>query len=141
MIYADYDYYTNAYLGNAISEEDFPRLSLRASQYIDYITQDRAKDNGDLEAVKMCCCALAEQYQIIESAKSAARKGIAAASADGAEVQSETVGSWSRSYRSGGESAQAAAQSAEAGKAALYGIAGQYLTSTSLLYRGGRCCR
>lgn len=140
MIYADYDYYLNEYYGRSVPEEDYPRLALRSSQYIDYITQGRAEARADLEAVKMCCCALVEQYQSIDLAAQLAQKSLTASSADGAEVQSETVGSWSRSYRSGGDSAQSAAQAEETGKAALLDIARQYLARTGLLYRGGRRC-
>lgn len=141
MIYADYDFYMNAYFGRTVPAEDFPRLALRGSQYIDYITQGRAEANAGMEAVKMCCCALAEQYQRIDTAAQLAQKSLTAGASDGAEVQSETVGSWSRSYRSGGDSARSAAQTEEAGKAALLDIARQYLARTGLLYRGGRCCR
>lgn len=141
MIYADYDYYVNSYFGNSIQESGFPRLALRGSQYIDYITQERAAVRADLEAVKMCCCALAEQYQTIETAQALAQKSLSAGAEDGAEVQSETVGSWSRSYRSGGDSAQSAAQAAEAGRSALLDTARRYLANTGLLYRGGRFCR
>ena len=138
MVYADYDFYTNEYFGRAISEADFPRLALRGSQYIDYITQGRAEAKAGLEAVKMCCCELAEKYQTIETAQELAQKSLAAGS-DGLEVQSETVGSWSRSYRSGGDSAQSAAQVAAESKTALYSIAQRHLARTGLLYRGG-CC-
>lgn len=140
MIYADYDFYRSEYFGQIIEEADFPRLALHASQYIDYITQGRADRSAGLEAVKMCCCALAEQYQTIETAQALAQKNLAAGAADSAEVQSETVGSWSRSYRSGGDSAQSAAQAAEAVRSALLDIARRYLTNTGLLYRGGRRC-
>ena len=36
MAYADYEYYTAAYLGKTIQKADFPRLSLRASYFLDY---------------------------------------------------------------------------------------------------------
>lgn len=137
MAYADYKFYKDKYFGQAISEADFPRLAMRGSQYIDYITQGRAEAKADLEAVKMCCCELAEQYQTIEAAQELARKSLA--SSDGAEVQSETVGSWSRSYRSSGASAQSAAQAAADGKKALYSIAMTYLANTGLLSRAGGC--
>lgn len=39
MAYADYEYYTAAYLGKTIQKADFPRLSLRASYFLDYYTQ------------------------------------------------------------------------------------------------------
>lgn len=138
MVYADYDFYTNEYFGRAISEANFPRLALRGSQYIDYITQGRAEAKAGLEAVKMCCCALAEQYQTIDTAQELAQKSLSSGS-DGLEVQSETVGSWSRSYRSAGDSAQSAAQAAKDGEAKLCAAARQYLTVTGLLYRGGGC--
>lgn len=140
MIYTDYDYYRNEYFGQSIEEADFPRLALHASQYIDYITQGRAERNAALEAVKMCCCALAEQYQTIETAQALAQKSLSAGAGDGAEVQSETVGGWSKSYRSGGDSAQSAAQAAEAGRSILLDTARRYLANTGLLYRGGRRC-
>lgn len=139
MIYADYDFYVNEYFGRTISYDDFPRLALRGSQYIDYITQGRAEAKADVEAVKMCCCELAEQYQTIDAAQELAQKSLAAANEDGLEVQSETVQSWSRSYRSGGDSAQSAARAAAEGKAALYAIAQRNLARTGLLYRGGGC--
>lgn len=141
MAYADYEYYKNTYYGSAIAEDDFPRLSTRASVYIDYYTQGKAAKNAELDAVKMACCALAEQYQIIETSQALAQKSLNySMSSTGAEESSETVGSWSRSYRSGGESAASAASASESYKASLADIAKQYLASTGLLYRGGRCC-
>lgn len=68
MAYVDYGYYTTTYLGTAIMASDFPRLSLRASSFLDYYTQGRAAQNKDLDAVKMACCAVAEQYQAIDTA-------------------------------------------------------------------------
>lgn len=141
MIYANYDFYRNEYFGRAIEETDFLRFALRASQYIDYITMGKAEARSDLEAVKMCCCALAEQYQVMEIAHELVQKSLSAVSANGTEVSSETVGSWSRSYRSSGDSAQSAAQSAQAVKTTLRDTVMQYLARTGLLYRGGRYCR
>lgn len=141
MVYADYDFYANTYFGRAIAEADFPCLALRGSQYIDYITQGRAEARAGLEAVKMCCCELAEKYQTIETARELAQKSLAAGAESGLELQSETVQTWSRSYRSGGDSAQSAAQAAEAAKAALYAIAQRHLAFTGLLSRTERCFR
>lgn len=140
MIYADYDYYTNVYLGSAIAEEDFPRMASRASRYIDYITRNKAEKHASLLAVKDCCCALAERYQMIEASEQLALQSVKAGSADTAEVSSETVGSWSRSYRSGGDSAQSAAQAATEGRSVLLDTVRMYLANTGLLYRGGWCC-
>lgn len=137
MTYADYDFYKNEYFGRAITEDNFPRLALRGSQYIDYITQGRAVVTADLEAVKMCCCELAEQYQLIDTAESLASHSLNVNKDGGGEVSSETVGSWSRSYQSGGYSAQTAIQAARESKSNLYSIAVRHLANTGLLYRGG----
>lgn len=140
MAYADYAYYTTAYLGTAIQESDFPRLALRASSFLDYYTQGRAAQNKELDALKMACCAVAEQYQAIDTAQALARKSLSASlSAEGGELQSQTVGSWSKTYRSGGDSAQQALSSAQTAQAALAAIARQYLGGTGLLYRGRGC--
>ena len=107
MTYADYDYYSGTYMGT-VSEEDFPRLAVRASSFLDYYTCNRAADNADLDAVKMCCCALVDKYEVIEAAQALAMKNLANASANDAEVKSETVGSYSRTLATGGESALSA---------------------------------
>lgn len=141
MIYADYEYYMMNYMGRLIQEDDFPRLALRASRYIDHITVNKAQKNADMEAVKMCCCALAELEQQIETAQELSQKSLSAETVDGAEVQSESVGGWSRSYRAGGSSAQAAVEAAASMKSERMSIVREYLTQTGLLYRGGGCCR
>lgn len=139
MAYADYEYYTDTYLGTAIQETDFPRLSLRASSFLDYYTQGRAAQNSELNALKMACCAVAEQYQAIDAAQALAQKALSASLDSGGELQSQSVGSWSKTYRSGGDSAQQALSSAQAAQASLAAIAQQYLGATGLLYRGRGC--
>lgn len=142
MAYANFCFYANEYYGHAIDEFAFPRLAIRASSYLDYYTQGRAGESPELKELKMACCALAEQYQVIEQAQALANKNISAAmESDGGEVQSETVGSWSKSYRSGGDSAGAAAAVAANAQASLAAVARQYLAGTGLLYRGRRCGR
>lgn len=140
MAYADYYFYSNEYFGMVIDVVDFDRLANRASSYLDYYTQGRAAKHPDLIELKMACCALAEQYKIIEQAQALANKNLSAAmESDGGEVQSETVGSWSKSYRSGGDSAGAAAAVAANAQDSLSAVARQYLAGTGLLYRGRRC--
>lgn len=140
MAYADYYFYSNEYFGMAIDVVDFDRLATRASSFLDYYTQGRAAKNPELIELKMACCALAEQYKIIEQAQALATKNLASAmESDGGEVQNETVGSWSKSYRSGGDSAGAAAAVAANAQASLAAVARQYLSGTGLLYRGRRC--
>lgn len=94
-MYADYDFYLNCYYGNAIGVEDFPRLSERASDYIRAATQgisDRV-DGWQSEAVKKASCAIADVLLDEEIMTASAFSG-------GQAVSSETVGSWSKSYRS-----------------------------------------
>ena len=91
MAYADYEYYTTTYLGTAIKEDDFQRLSLRASSFLDYYTQGRAAQNPELDALKMACCAVAEQYQYIDTAQALAQKSLSASLESDGELQSQTV--------------------------------------------------
>lgn len=132
MIYADYNFYVSSFYGNVIPEEEYAAVALRASQFLDYYTMNRAKDYSDLSELKMACCALAEEYHTILTAKRHESQ-----MADG-EMQSQTVGSYSVTYRSKGESlAEASAQA----QSRLATVARQYLARTGLLYRGGvmRC--
>ena len=130
MVYADYTYYSGTYMG-AVSEEDFPRLAVRASSFLDYYTRNKAADNADLDAVKMCCCA--------EAAQALAVKTLANAAANDAEVKSETVGSYSRTLATGGESALSALNATDGAKKLLAETCMEYLAHTGLLYRGGGC--
>ena len=139
MTYADYDYYSGTYMGT-VSEEDYPRLAVRASSFLDYYTQNRAKDNADMDAVKMCCCALIDKYAVIEAAQALAMKNLANAAANDAEVKSETVGSYSRTLATGGESALSALNATDGAKKLLAETCMEYLAHTGLLYRGGGCC-
>ncbi|MBD9061099.1 MAG: hypothetical protein EGR45_03630 [Ruminococcaceae bacterium] len=88
MSYADYAYYTDSYGGKAIKQEDFHRLAVEASCYLDLVTSGRAEEHSGDERLMMCCCALCD---------------ILAATADtgGMVKQSESVGSWSYTLASG----------------------------------------
>ena len=163
MVYADYEFYKTEYFGVAISEADFPSLARRASSYIDYITMGRASGCTADDAVKLACCALAEEYQLPEMAKGAARKALytapetaddtgatvglgtvgkalvghtaATVSAPEPELQSQSVGGWSKSYRSAGESAASALKAVD--ESNLAKVAAVYLARTGLLMARG----
>lgn len=138
MEYADYDFYYDTYRGTA-SAEEFCRLVVRASAYLDYYTQNRVKDHADLDAVKMACCALVDRYKLIEDAQELSQKNVAAGLAsDAGELQSESVGGYSRAFRSSGDSSLAALKAAEQARSGLADVAREYLANTGLLYRG-RC--
>ena len=139
MVYADYTYYSGTYMG-AVSEGDFPRLAVRASSFLDYYTRNKAMDHADLDAVKMCCCALVDKYAVIEAAQALAQKNLAAAAAGDAEIKSETVGGYSRTLATGGESALSALNATDGAKKLLAATCDEYLAHTGLLYRGGCPC-
>ena len=130
MIYADYNFYVSCFYGNVIPEEEYAAAALRASQFLDYYTMNRAKQQPELEALKLACCALAEEYHTILTAKRHENQ-----TADG-EMQSQTVGGYSVTYRSRGEALSEASAQAQS---RLVQVARQYLAHTGLLYRGGVC--
>lgn len=125
MVYADYGYYQTEFLGTSLTAADFDRCATRASSFIDYYTLGKAEKKAELPAVKMCCCALADQYYKILT--------VQAQSADGKELKSQTVGSWTKTYSSSTELEASA-------RARLAEIAREYLANTGLLYRGGHGC-
>lgn len=131
MVYADYTFYTSSFRGSAIGEADFPRLALRASQFLDYYTMGKAKNFPELENLKMACCAIAEKYQVVEKAEQSATASLS----DGGSLKSESVGSYSVSYQTSGEKISAA----EAARNGIAAVTRMYLGGTGLLYRGG-CC-
>ncbi len=138
MVYADYAYYATMYMGVSIDADDFPRLAVRASSFLDYCTMGRAKHHLDMDELKMACCALAEDYQTIDQARAVSNKGLASAAAsDSGELQSQSVGGWSKTYRSAGDSAASAIKAGDSARAQLYETARQYLGMTGLLRARG----
>lgn len=124
MIYADYVFYALEYHGKLIPEENYEALATKASAFVDYYTMGKARNIPEHEAVKMACCACAEIYAGIESTQ--------AQMVSGGELASESVGSYSRTYRSSADvTASMNARLAEAVQ--------MYLAPTGLLYRGVKC--
>lgn len=97
MAYADYDYYVTKYGGTAVSLDDFPFLANKASAYIDAATMRRAKSaTGEiLDAVKMAMCALTDVFLDEENVNAASFSETALMSS----LSSETVGRWTKSYK------------------------------------------
>lgn len=124
MAYTTYEFYANCFMGDSVPVDDFPRLAERASDYIDYITMGRATCNS--VDVQKACCAIAEQLYVVDRAKTASLT-------ESGELASQTVGAWSKTYRSGAESAKAYEDQ-------VFNIAQRYLLKTGLLYRGGVRC-
>ena len=103
-MFANFDFYTNQFLGSMIPKDDFAAAALRASQFLEYYTRGKVKENADMEAVKMATCALAEEYYTVLAAQRLAQQ-----TATEGDIESQTVGSYSVKYRSKAETAQALA--------------------------------
>ena len=117
--YADYAFYTSEYLGRAItSEKDFAYYALRASEIIDSKTFGRIDEITP--AVKMACCAAADELYSDASARAKAAGGISSESVDGYSV----------SYRAYNTEAEKAAEKRV--NAAIK----RYLGGTGLMFRG-----
>lgn len=139
-MYADYAFYVGTFYGTSIPETDFPRLSTRASDFIDYYTRGRAavvEDADDVTLIKKACCALAEAMQIDEQKRNIALQTMETAVADGyGELKSESVGSWSQSYTTAADYMRDSSTGSTSKSAEYAGILTQYLVNTGLLYRG-----
>ena len=117
--YADYAFYSGEYLGRVItSEKDFAYYALRASEIIDSKTFGRIDEITP--AVKMACCAAAEELYSAETARTKAASGISSESVDGYSV----------SYRAYNTEVEKAAEKRV--NAAIK----RYLGGTGLMFRG-----
>jgi hypothetical protein len=68
MAYATYSDYTNTFKGNVIPSSDFDRAILRATEYIDLITQNKAATSTYTAKLTLASCAVAEMlYQYGDS--------------------------------------------------------------------------
>lgn len=115
--YADYDYYLNEYLhgGDAMSKEHFDFFAVKASKVIERHTLSRIEEVT--EAIKSCCCELAECMQAESRADKHCGK------------TSESVGSYSVSYASAVDRNRESQQEHSR-------ILHLWLGDTGLLYRG-----
>ena len=115
MAYATFTFYRDIFKGVAITDEErFVPLAERASEYIDYITFERAADNGGVDAIKRACCAIVDVYDKYEN---------------GGGVVSEKVGNHTINYAVGVSTMKTEDQK-------LYDVAYRYLIHTGLLYMG-----
>lgn len=121
MIYADETFYTEEYLmgRKPVIRSGFSFYARQASQVIDQYTFGRlAAVEAVPDAVKLCCCALAEAEYRRETQQQAA----------GGKT-SEKIGTYSVSYGTGQEAAHAAV-------AEQRSIVLKWLENTGLCYQG-----
>lgn len=153
MAYCDYDFYTNKYLGNVITEADFPRLSERASEKLDRLTFDRLSisEDGTIETldektstrVKKAVCKIAEILNDIEFYEKTSRELAGFEQTEngqrGKVITSVSSGSESISYsvkESSNSIVGAVLTDKKAQERLFYDIAVEYLSGTGLLYAG-----
>ena len=153
MAYCDYDFYTNKYLGNVITEADFPRLSERASEKLDRLTFDRLSmsEDGTIETldektstkVKKAVCKLAEILNDIDVYEKASRELAGYEQTEngqrGKVITSVSSGSESISYsvkETSNSIVGAVLTDKKAQERLFYDIAVEYLSGTGLLYAG-----
>lgn len=121
MIYADNEFYTEQYLlgRKLVIKSGFLFYARQASQIIDQYTFGRLEDVTDVpEAVQMCCCELAEaEYGREKQKKEYGGK------------TSERIGTYSVSFGTAQESAQAASTE-------QHSIIMKWLADTGLCYQG-----
>lgn len=107
--YVDYNYYKNNWYGTKVSEAEFPRLALLATNYVNNITYNRIGDNITIP-VQLATCSVIDEYKNQETP----------------EVASRTSGKQSETY----------VQSGKSKEEKLYEAVYQWLINTGLLYRG-----
>lgn len=89
MVYADFEYYSNCFLGDSIPEEDFGKYAVRASREIDRLTMGRAAKAGEnmIPGLSNCTCEIAELLHAEDAAAQRTGNGIIASeSNDGISV-------------------------------------------------------
>lgn len=109
-VYADYAFYSGTYKG-LLSAADFDRVTVSAGAALEHLTMGRSAPHVESEPVKLAFCALCD---------------VTAAAREQGELASQSVGSWSKTYKATGKSAEQR----------LYDAAAPYLWPTGFLYRG-----
>lgn len=165
MALCDYEFYKNKYLGDVITEADFPRLSERASEKLDRLTFDRLSisEDGTINAsivyatheavepldekttskVKKAVCKIAETLNDIEMYEKASRELAGFDQTEngqrGKVITSVSSGSESISYsvkETSNSIVGAVLTDKKAQERLFYDIAVEYLSGTGLLYAG-----
>ena len=113
--FVDYNYYKESYGGTSVPSTSFNYLSLRASYFINNITQGRAKNNTTyIEEIILATCSVIDKLYKVES--------------DGGIKVSETVGKHSVTYATSNTDIEE--------NKLYYKAAVTFLADTGLLYRG-----
>lgn len=133
-MYADYDFYTNTYYGDTLTESNINKWLDRASDYVDTITFHRLEsafptDEKHVVRVKKAVCAIADALYMIDTQR---RAGAAQVGSDGkvtGAIASVSSGRESISYATG---STASVYSAAAGSVADADSYTRYVAETYL---------
>ncbi len=117
MAYANYEDYTTIYFGNVVPENEFARVSERASEYLEYVTYKSIVKAEPTQDIIKCTCAIAE----------AIYKNEQTLACGDLQKASEKVGEYSVSYITTNNATLEHKQA---------DIVRRYLADTGLLYRG-----
>lgn len=120
-MYADYSFYTGTYLSGksaAVTDAEFPYYARKASAQIDRYTFGGVPPDDVPEAVRLCCCELAEMLHAADSARQ-----------EHEGLTSEEVGGWKKTFENSEQRQQRLDRE-------LRGIIYQWLSGTGLLYGG-----
>ena len=109
MIFADFNYYTDCYMGRLLTSDNFAMYMTKAGYYLNYATMGKIGENVP-DCVKMAACAIAEVYLNYDEFGKVARESV-----DGYDVSYVTDTSLSNE---------------------LVDTAQTYLAASNLLYRG-----
>ncbi len=94
VMYADYEFYTQVYGGEKLSQKDFESAAREASLLIEHETFGRASLHLDDLRLKLCCCAAAEVFHDFGASGGLVKK-------------SESVGAWSYTLSSAADNVTA----------------------------------
>lgn len=116
---ADYIFYTDTYIGEAIPEADFPRLSKRAGEQLSAYKRMYTVNAPEADSEDLAVCAMSDALYYFETVQ------------NGGLVTSSSIGSVSSSRKAPDMDVSPAAQARE-----LYRCACRYLD----IYRGCGVC-
>lgn len=124
--YIDYDYYSREYNGTLIPKESFDKMSVEASQKVDYFTQHRIVE--ETEVIKYTTCLIADEVYKNEQLKTIL-------SNNEKVISSESVGPHSVTYANNISTQVSQIKDNKTLNKELYSICLENL-SNELMYRG-----
>lgn len=131
MSYTTFEFYKDIYFGNSITEENFPRVSERASEYIDYLTFNRINEEILQEyniKIQKLCCAIADFLNDIDIYNASMSNN-----SDNRPISSKTVGSISVTYANKVSYVESYVTDTSKINAHIYDLVSRYLADTGLL--------